>query len=90
MQNLRILQENLSSLTNSILCQKEQFEESETNTRIRAVVRMIELIVDELPALVLRLEQFLQGIDDRFDWSEFQFVIKGATSKIVSIFLESD
>lgn len=52
--------------------------------RVRGVARIIEHFTEELPVLTLRLEEAAAALEDMLEWSEFKFVFKGATSKVVS------
>ena len=80
---MRILQENLSSLVNSVLQKRYQFEELGAMARVRGVARILETFTEELPVLTLRLEEFTSAIDEVLEWPQFKFIFKGATSKIV-------
>lgn len=85
LQKLRILQENLTSFLNSLVHKREQFEEMGGGQRVRGVARIIEHFTEELPVITLKLEEAALALEDMLEWSEFKFVFKGATSKVVSI-----
>ena len=52
--------------------------------RVRGVARIINHFTEELMVLTLRLEEVAVALEDMLEWSEFKFVFKGATSKVVS------
>lgn len=51
---------------------------------MRGVARIISHFTEELMVLPQRLEEVAQALEDMMEWSEFKFVFKGATSKVVS------
>lgn len=83
LQKLRILQENLTSFLNSLFHKREQFREMYGGASVRGVARIIEHFTEELPMLILRFEEAAAALEDMLEWSEFKFVFKGATSKLV-------
>lgn len=52
---------------------------------MRGVARIIEHFTEELNVLTFRLEEVAMALDETLEWSEFKFVFKGATSKVVSV-----
>ena len=56
-----------------------------TPHQVRSVARNIEMLVEELPIALLRLDEIKAGIEERLDWREFNFWFKVATAKVVRI-----
>lgn len=55
--------------------------------KVRSVARNLEQLIEELPILLLRLEEVTAALDERLEWREFKFCFKVGTSKVVSIFI---
>lgn len=53
--------------------------------KVRSVARNLELLIEELPIFLLRLEEVTAALDEKLEWREFKFCFKVGTSKVVSI-----
>lgn len=66
---------------------RESFNEMTGAQKVRSVARNLEQLIEELPILLLRLEEVTAALDDRLEWREFKFCFKVGTSKVVSFLL---
>lgn len=55
-----------------------------SGNKVRNVSRSLEQVVEELPVILLRLEEVIAALDDRLEWREFKFCFKVGSSKVVS------
>ncbi|CAG7666507.1 unnamed protein product [Allacma fusca] len=61
---------------------KENFEEMALASKIRCVSRNLEQLIEELPVFLLRLEEIMVAVDDRFQWKDFKFCLQLAISQV--------
>jgi hypothetical protein len=54
-----------------------------TANKVRSVTRNLEQLIEELPVFLLRMEEVMAALDDKFEWREFKFCFKVGTSKVV-------
>ena len=52
-------------------------------SKIRCVSRNLEQLDEELPVFLLRLEEIMVAVDDRFQWKDFKFCLQLAISQVV-------
>lgn len=52
--------------------------------KVRSIARNLELLIEELPVFLLRLEDDTTAFDEKLVWREFKFCFKVGTSKVVS------
>lgn len=53
--------------------------------KVRSVTRNLEQLIEELPVFLLRMEEVMAALDDKFEWREFKFCFKVGTSKVVML-----
>ncbi|GLV35944.1 uncharacterized protein CBL_09838 [Carabus blaptoides fortunei] len=68
-----------------LLHKKESFNEMTAAQKVRSVARNLEQLIEELPILLLRLEEVTAALDERLEWREFKFCFKVGTSKVSGI-----
>ena len=56
-----------------------------TANKVRSVTRNLEQLIEELPVFLLRMEEVMAALDDKFEWREFKFCFKVGTSKVVML-----
>jgi hypothetical protein len=54
-----------------------------TANKVRSVTRNLEQLIEELPVFLLRMEEVMAALDDKFEWREFKFCFIVGTSKVV-------
>lgn len=53
------------------------------SSQVRSVMRNIKLFVEEIPLVILRLEEIIASLDESLTMAEFQFTFYNVSSKIV-------
>lgn len=53
--------------------------------KVRSVARNLEILIEELPIFLLRLEEVTAALDEKLEWREFKFCFKVGTSKVSGI-----
>lgn len=66
---------------------RESFNEMTGAQKVRSVARNLELLIEELPIFLLRLEEVTAALDEKLEWREFKFCFKVGTSKVVRYLL---
>lgn len=55
-----------------------------TSQKIRCVTTDLEKFIEELPMVLMRLEEVEGALDEKLEWREFKFLFKAGTSKLVN------
>lgn len=66
---------------------RENFNDMGPAQKVRSIARNLELLIEELPVFLLRLEDDTSAFDEKLVWREFKFCFKVGTSKVVSTFI---
>ncbi|XP_065345605.1 uncharacterized protein LOC135943121 isoform X1 [Cloeon dipterum] len=64
---------------------RQYFLNTPTEYKIRSVLRHVDQIVGELPIFLLRLEEVMAALEDKFEWKDFKFCFKVGTSKVSGV-----
>ena len=65
---------------------RENFAEMSVASQVRSVMRNINLVIEEIPLVILRLEDIMASLDESLSSAEFQFTFSIVASKIVSFY----
>ncbi|CAN8003004.1 unnamed protein product, partial [Ixodes hexagonus] len=66
----------------SLMRKKESFCDMGSGSKIRSVAKKLEQFIDEIPMLLLRIEELRSAVLEKQSWKEWKFLFKLGTSKV--------
>ncbi|XP_059480539.1 uncharacterized protein LOC132199661 [Neocloeon triangulifer] len=64
---------------------KERFLSMTTANKVRSVSRNVEQLTEELPIFLLRLEEVMAALEEKFEWRDFKFCFRDGASKVSGV-----
>ncbi|KAJ8971383.1 hypothetical protein NQ317_006950 [Molorchus minor] len=63
----------------------DNFNQMSPSQKVRSISRNLEQLIDELPVLLIRLEERAAVFDEKLEWRDFKFCFKVGTSRVSDI-----
>lgn len=82
LKKLRRFYEKVFVTLISLMRKKESFCDMGSGNKIRSVAKKLEQFIDEIPMLLLRIDELRSAVLDKQSWKEWQFLFKLGTSKV--------
>ncbi|KAJ8913824.1 hypothetical protein NQ315_003733 [Exocentrus adspersus] len=82
---LNTLHEHITCSLGLLVHKKENFGEMSSAQKVRSIARNLEQSIEELPLLLITLEEMASAFEERLEWSDFKFCFKIGTSGVSDI-----